>query len=281
MAGPKLPPSSSAIADPTIAADRRRPPATVIAAFVLACVIASLFVSDWPLRLPGLAEHETFQRYFPTLVGGLGVTLTLVGLSIPLGSLLALPIAAARMSRRRWPARLAYGFVYFFRGTPLLAQSFLVYYGAGTFATELRAIGLWGVFQDAFTCLLITFTLNTAAYQAEILRGAILAVPRGQHEGAAALGLSARVTFFKVILPQALVTALRPYGNEIILMIKGSAVAALVTVFDLMGATKLAFSRSYEFEVYLWAACLYLVLVETLRNLWDYLESRLTRHLTR
>lgn len=253
----------------------------VLVAFALALFIVSLLLTDWPLRLPFLAEHELFQRYWPALIDGLKVTLTLVGISIPLGTLLAFPVAAARMGNNRLAGRLAYGFVYFFRGTPLLAQTFLVYYGAGAFSAELQAVGLWGLFRDAYWCVLITFTLNTAAYQAEILRGAILAVPRGQREGAAALGLGPRVTFFKVILPQALITALRPYGNEIILMIKGSAVASLATVFDLMGATKLAFSRTYDFQVYLWAACLYLLLVETLRNLWDFFEARLTRHLLR
>jgi polar amino acid transport system permease protein len=253
----------------------------VLVAFALALFIVSLLVSSWPLHLPVLAGNELFQKYWPSLIDGLKVTLTLVGISIPLGTLLAFPVAAARMSDRPIASRLAYGFVYFFRGTPLLAQTFLVYYGAGAFSAELQAAGLWTIFREAYWCVLITFTLNTAAYQAEILRGAILAVPLGQREGAAALGLPQRVTFFKVILPQALITALRPYGNEIILMIKGSAVASLATVFDLMGATKLAYSRSYDFQVYLWAACLYLLLVETLRNLWDFFEARLTRHLIR
>jgi polar amino acid transport system permease protein len=85
--------------------------------------------------------------------------------------------------------------------------------------------------------------------------------------------------FYKVVMPQALMIALRPLGNEIVLMIKGSAVAAIVTVFDLMGATRLAFARSFDISVYLWAAVLYLILVETLRRAWDYLERRLTRHL--
>jgi polar amino acid transport system permease protein len=126
-----------------------------------------------------------------------------------------------------------------------------------------------------------SFTLNTAAYQAEILRGAIESVPRGQREGAAALGLPERVAFFKVILPQAMIVALRPYGNEIILMIKGSAIVAIVTVFDLMGETRRAFSRTFDYQMYIWAAILYLLMVELLRNIWGWLEARLTRHLKR
>jgi polar amino acid transport system permease protein len=167
---------------------------------------------------------------------------------------------------------LAYGYVYFFRGTPLIAQLFLIYYGFGSFRDRVEAIGLWVFFRDAWNCALFAFTLNTAAYQAEILRGAIESVTRGQHEGAAALGLTRFQTFHKIILPQAMIVALRPYGNEIILMIKGSAIVAIVTVFDLMGETRRAYSRTFDFQTYIWAAVFYLVIVETLRNIWEKLE---------
>lgn len=224
---------------------------------------------------------EKFAKYGPSFLSGLRVTLTLVAISVVLGGILSLPIAYGRMTRNKVLSWIAYGYVYFFRGTPLIAQLFLVYYGLGSFRPYLEAIGLWSLFKDAWFCALFTFTLNTAAYQAEILRGAIESVPRGQHEGAAALGLPKRVAFFKIILPQAMIVALRPYGNEIILMIKGSAVVAIVTVFDLMGETRRAFSRTYDFQMYLWAAVLYLIMVEVLRNLWAWIETRLTRHLKR
>lgn len=224
---------------------------------------------------------EKFAKYGPSFLSGLGVTLTLVSISVVLGGLLSLPIAFGRMTKNRVISWLAYAYVYFFRGTPLITQLFLVYYGLGSFRPFLEGVGLWVFFRDAWFCALLTFTLNTAAYQAEILRGAIESVPRGQHEGAAALGLPKRVAFFKVILPQALIVALRPYGNEIILMIKGSAIVAIVTVFDLMGETRRAFSRTYDFQMYLWAAVLYLIMVEMLRNLWAWIEDRLTRHLKR
>ncbi len=226
-------------------------------------------------------DPEKFTKYGPSYLSGLGVTLTLVALSIVLGGLISLPLAFARMSKNPVLSWIAYAYVYFFRGTPLLMQLFLVYYGLGSFSTELKALDLWWFLRDAWNCALLTFTLNTAAYQAEILRGAIESVPRGQHEGAAALGLPKKIAFFKIILPQALIVALRPYGNEIILMIKGSAIVAIVTVFDLMGETRRAFSRTFDYQTYLWAALLYLVIVELLRNLWNWLENRLTRHLKR
>ena len=127
----------------------------------------------------------------------------------------------------------------------------------------------------------LAFTLNTAAYQAEIFRGAIRSVPRGQWEAARRSGCTGCRCCWKVVLPQAAIVALRPLGNEIILLIKGSAVASIVTVLDLMGETRLAFSRSYDLTIYLYAAVLYLILVETIRRLWNVLERRLTRHLRR
>lgn len=224
-------------------------------------------------------NFDVLQEYGPRMLAGLVVTLELVAISIVLGALLAVPIALGRMSRNKLLSRLAFAYVYAVRGTPLLAQTFLVYYGAGQFRPELQAVGLWWLFKDAFFCCVLTFTLNTAAYQAEIYRGAILAVPRGQSEAAMSLGLTPRSIFRMVVAPQAMLLALRPLGNEIILMIKGSSVAAIVTVFDLMGVTRLAYSRTFDFQVYLWAAVLYLVMVEIIRRVWDHLEHRLTRHI--
>lgn len=242
---------------------------TLWAAIAIALVL--FFISAWN---PGL-----LARYGPKLLGGLLVTVELVVLSVSIGAVLAGIVAAGRLSKNRVTRGLAFAYVYFFRGTPLLAQTFLVYYGAGQFREIFDAAGMWWFFRDAFNCAALTFTLNTAAYQAEIYAGAIRGVSLGQWEGARALGLSPAVIFVKVVAPQALITALRPLGNEIIFMIKGSAIASVITVYDLLGETRLAFSRSFDFQVYLWAAGLYLVVVEALRRLWDAAERRLTRHL--
>ena len=218
------------------------------------------------------------ERYGPRMLDGLVVTLELVALSIALGFALAVFVAWGRLSRHgilRW---ITGAYCLLFRGTPLIAQVFLIYYGLGQFRGTLETVGLWWFFRDPFNCVVFTFTLNTAAYQAEIYRGAVQAIPRGQWEAAAALGLRGIQAFRKVIAPQAALIALRPFGNEIVLMIKGSAIASVVTVYDLFGATELAFSRTFAFEVYVYAAVLYLVMVETLRRLWDLLERRLTRH---
>ncbi|TIO04927.1 ABC transporter permease [Mesorhizobium sp.] len=242
----------------------------------------------WIVFLTGIAAYlvlawngELFRKYAPGYVSGLGVTLLLVAISIVLGAILSVPIAYARMSKNQVLSGLAYAYVYFFRGTPLLAQTFLVYYGVGSFRSQLEMVGLWGFFREAFNCAIFAFSLNTAAYQAEILRGAIQSVPRGQWEGAASLGLHKLQTMWKIILPQALIVALRPYGNEIILMIKGSAIVAIITVYDLMGITKLTYSRTFDFQSYVWAAIIYLIIVETLRHAVEWIERRITIHLQR
>lgn len=266
----------------------RPAPAAIKKPLNLSRIAGMAVIALWLLLAAGLLfsmvqgwDWDKFERYGPRYIDGLMTTLTLVGSSVILGAILSVPVAFARMSKNRLIGALAYAYVYVFRSTPLLAQLFLVYYGLGSFRPELEAVGLWWFFREAWYCGLLSLTLNTAAYQAEILRGAIGSVPRGQHEGAASLGLSKLVTFRKVILPQALIVALRPYGNEIILMIKGSAVVSIVTVFDLMGQTRYAFARTFDYQTYLWAAIFYLTIVETLRHVWAWLDARLTRHLKR
>ncbi|KAB0539184.1 ABC transporter permease [Pseudochrobactrum algeriensis] len=251
-------------------------------------ITGHILVAIWLALFAGLAIYlynswqiDLVETYAPRYWNGLKTTLILVALSIVLGALLSLPVALARMSDNRILGGIAYAYVYFFRGTPLLAQIFLIYYGLGTFRPFLETIGLWGFFREAWYCAVLAFTLNTAAYQAEILRGAILSVPKGQWEGAHALGLSKFQTFRKIILPQALIVALRPYGNEIILMIKGSAIVAIITVYDLMGETRRAYSRTFDFQTYLWAAIIYLAIVEVLRNIIEWIERRITVHLIR
>lgn len=250
-------------------------------------IVGAVLIGFWALVFLGLAwwliaawNPDLFDRYAGKYLSGLWVTIKLVTMSIVIGALLSIPVAAARMSRGPL-AWLAYAYVYFFRGTPLLAQTFLIYYGLGEFRPALEAAGLWGFFRDAWSCALFAFSLNTAAYQAEILKGAIESVPKGQWEAAAALGLTKLQTLRKIVLPQALIVALRPYGNEIILMIKGSAIVAIITVYDLMGETRRAYSRSFDFQTYIWAALIYLAIVEALRHVWDAFERRITRHLKR
>lgn len=232
-----------------------------------------------PSWLYFLINPDILARYGWRFIDGFIVTLELVAISYTIGFFLALFIAYAWRSKNiflQYPAR---AYLYFFRGSPLLAQLFLFYYGIGSFSNFWQSVGLWWFLQSAWWCCLLIFSLNTAAYQAEIFRGSLQSVPAGQYEAAKALGLSKYTTFLTVIMPQAMILALRPLGNEFILMIKASAVASLVTVYDLMGIAKLAYSRTFDFQVYIWAAILYLLIVEVVRRLVGLTERHLTRHL--
>lgn len=240
-------------------------------------------MGEWLQQVLGLVlDADLLNRYGARMVDGLWVTVKLVGLSFFIGMALALPLTLGRMQSRsmglQWLCR---GFIYFFRGSPLLAQLFLLYYGLGSLREFWEALGLWWFFRDPWYCAVLAFTLNTAAYQAEIFRGSLLAIPKGQFEAAQALGLSRVATMRRVILPQSMLVALGPLGNELILTIKASAIASLVTVYDVMGVTRLAFSRTFDFEVYLWAAILYLLIVEIIRRSLLALEGRLSRHMVR
>ena len=226
-----------------------------------------------------LLNPDLLERYGPRFIDGLLVTGKLVAISFTLGAILGLLLALGRLSKSRVLRGFTGGYIYFFRGSPLLAQLFLLYYGLGSFKGLWQDLGLWWFFRDAWFCTLLAFTLNTAADQAEILRGAMLAVAQGQREACKALSLSRWTTFRKIILPQSLLVAIGPLGNELILMIKASAIASLVTIYDLMGVTKLAFSRSFDFQIYLWAAVLYLIIVEVVRRSLKLIEGRLGRHL--
>lgn len=225
------------------------------------------------LNLPLLEQHGW------RLLAGLQITAQVVVVSCALGFLLAIPLCRARMSTNPLLSGAALGYITVMRGTPLLCQLYLVYYGAGELRPSLASLGLWTFFRDAYFCCIFAFTLNTAAYQAEIFRGAIRSVPRGQREAAAALGLTRLQIARRVVLPQACLVALRPLGNELISMIKASALAAIVTLMDLMGQTRMVFARTFDFSIYLYAALIYLAITETIRRIWLVLERKASAHL--
>ena len=230
-------------------------------------------------NLGALFGADLLATYGWRLLQGLLVTAELVVISCTIGFLLAYPLARARMSRNIFLSSPARAYISFFRGTPLLCQLYLVYYGAGEIRLSLTDAGLWWFFRDSFYCCIFAFALNDAAYQSEIMRGAMMAVPKGQTEAARALGLSPYRIARHVVWPQALLVALPPFGNELISMVKASALGAIVTVLDLMGQTRFVFARTFDFTVYLYAALVYLLITEAIRRVWNLMEGRLSRHL--
>ncbi|WP_170575927.1 ABC transporter permease [Ruegeria atlantica] len=207
-------------------------------------------------------------------VQGLTNTVTLTLLGVFFGFFLAIPIAAARLSSHRVLSKLAYGYVYVVRGTPLLVQIFIIYYGLGQFSNELKSIGLWWFFRDAFNCGLTAFVLNSAAYQSEILRGGILAVPTGVIEAGKALGLSRLNVFRKIIMPITLGRMLPAFGNELVLLLKASALVSVITVRDVMGQARFLYAQTFDLSVFYIAALNYLLVILLVEALWRKLEGR-------
>ncbi len=227
-----------------------------------------------------IVNLDLLSNYGARILAGIWITVQVVALSCSLGFLLAIPLATARMSRNMIASGLASAYITTFRGTPLLCQLYIIYYGGGELRPFLTDIGVWWLFREAYFCCIFGFALNTAAYQAEILRGALSAVPRGQTEAAKALGLSPLHIARHVIWPQAMLIAIRPFGNEVVGMIKASALAAIITLLDLMGQTRFIFARTFDFAIYLYCAILYLMFTESVRRAVQWLEKGLSRHLS-
>lgn len=205
---------------------------------------------------------------------GIVTTASLTVLAVFFGFFLAIPIGVARAKSSGVLGWLALGYVNLFRGMPLLVQLFLVYYGLGQFNSELRALGLWWIFRDAWYCGLLALVLNTAAYQAEIIRGSLQTIPASVHETNAALNLTRWTAFRQVLLPIAIAKALPAIGNELILLLKATSLVAIITVFDLMGQARFVFSETLDLRVYYVAALHYLVLVLAIEWVLRRVERR-------
>ncbi|QGX99584.1 ABC transporter permease subunit [Roseovarius faecimaris] len=205
---------------------------------------------------------------------GLTNTVMLTALGVFFGFFVAIPIAAARLSSNKLLSKSAFGYVYIVRGTPLLVQIFIIYYGLGQFHKELKAIGVWWFFRDAFNCGLLAFTLNSAAYQSEILRGGILAVPKGVIEAGSALGLTTFQIFRRVIMPITVGRMLPAFGNELVLLLKASSLVSIITVRDVLGQARFIYAQTFDLSVFYIAALNYLIVVMIIEAIWRRLESR-------
>lgn len=207
---------------------------------------------------------------------GVVTTASLTVLAIFFGFFLAIPIGVVRAKSTGVLGWLALGYVNLFRGMPLLVTLFLVYYGLGQFSRELRAIGLWWMFRDAWYCGLLALVLNTAAYQAEIIRGSLQTILASVHETNAALNLTRWTAFRRVLLPIAFAKGLPAIGNEFILLLKATSLVSIITVFDLMGQARFIFSETLDLRVYYIAAIHYLVLVLAIEWALRRVERRFT-----
>ena len=224
-------------------------------------------------------DYEVISSNIPLYFEGLWVTIQLVFLALVLGFLFALPLALLATSRHPWIRLLPKSYIYFFRGTPLLVQMFMIYHGMGQFELVRESV-IWIVFKEAYWCALIAFALNTAGYTAEILRGTIEQTPYGEIEAARACGMSKSTLYRRIILPGTFRRALPAYGNEVIFMLHGSALAGVVTIVDLFGAAKIVNSRHFvPFESFITAGFFYLCLTFIIVSLFKTLEFHWYVHL--
>ncbi len=215
---------------------------------------------------------ELIWKYLPKLTEGAWLTLELVGIAVVVGLLIAIPLGLARTSRHWYVQVLPYGYIFFFRGTPLLLQLFLVYYGLAQF-DAIRQGPLWPYLRDPYWCALIAMTMHTSAYIAEIIRGAICAVPPGEIEAARALGMSRLQTVWHIVLPRAARIGLPAYSNEVILMLKASSLASTVTLLELTGMARTIIARTYmPVEIFFAAGLFYLVMTFILVQIFRLLE---------
>ncbi|MDC0031486.1 ABC transporter permease subunit [Candidatus Pelagibacter sp.] len=210
----------------------------------------------------------------PKLLNAAIITLKLLSLSLFFGLFIGLLFAILRLNKNPIINKFAYGYSYVFRGTPLLVQIFLIYFGLGQIE-YFRSTFLWVIFKEPYWCAIIAFALNTGAYTSEILRSAFETIRPGIIEAGKSLGISNKIIFYKIQIPVAIRQSLPAYGNEIILMMKGTSLASTVTIMDLTGVAKYIISTTFKpIEVFIVAGGIYLFMTFIIHNIIKYLEKK-------
>jgi octopine/nopaline transport system permease protein len=221
-------------------------------------------------------DFDFLRQTLLLLVAGVPLLLQLAFFSIAAGAALAVLLALMRLSGNPMLDHAARSYVFVFRGTPLLVQIFLIYYGLGQFP-EIRQSFAWPFLREPYWCALLALTLNTAAYSSEIIRGGILSVPFGQIEAARACGMSRSLIFRRITVPQGLRVALPAYGNEIILMTRSTALASVITLMEVTGIASKIISETFRaVEVFICAGAIYLILNFAISRAIALLERRLS-----
>jgi len=219
-------------------------------------------------------DFELMVNSFPKLLSAAAITLKLLSVSLIIGLFIGLLFAILRLNKNIFVNRFAYGYSYLFRGTPLLVQIFIIYFGLGQIE-YLRTTFLWTILKEPYWCAIIAFALNTGAYTSEILRSAFQTIKPGIIEAGRSLGISSKIIFYKIQIPIAIRQSLPAYGNEIILMMKGTSLASTVTLMDLTGVAKYIISTTFRpVEVFIVAGGIYLFMTFIIHNLIKFLEKK-------
>ena len=219
-------------------------------------------------------DLEIMINSLPKLLNAAVITLKLLSVSLINGLFIGLFFAILRLNKNIFINRFAYGYSYVFRGTPLLVQIFIIYFGLGQIE-YLRSTVLWVILKEPYWCAIIAFALNTGAYTSEILRSAFQTIKPGIIEAGKSLGISNKVIFYKIQIPIAIRQSLPAYGNEIILMMKGTSLASTVTIMDLTGVAKYIISTTFKpIEVFIVAGGIYLFMTFIIHNVIKFLEKK-------
>ncbi len=224
-------------------------------------------------------NFDVILETLPLYGAGVLTTFKLLVLSLLAGGLVALPLAVLRVM----PSALAHGpvwlFTYVIRGTPMLVQLFIIYYGLAQFEWVRNSIA-WPWLQSATFCAWLAFSINTCAYTTEIIAGALRTTPLGEIEAARAMGMSRLLMLRRILLPAALRRAMPAYGNEAVMMLQGTSIASVVTLMDITGVARDVNARFYlPFEAFITAGLLYLAITLTMVSLLHVAEKRLLVHL--
>ena len=219
-------------------------------------------------------DLELMINSLPKLLSAAVITLKLLSVSLIIGLFIGLIFAILRLNKNTLINKFAYGYSYVFRGTPLLVQIFIIYFGLGQIE-YLRSTVLWVILKEPYWCAIIAFALNTGAYTSEILRSAFQTIKPGIVEAGNSLGISNKVIFYKIQIPIAIRQSLPAYGNEIILMMKGTSLASTVTIMDLTGVAKYIISTTFKpIEVFIVAGGIYLFMTFIIHNVIKFLEKK-------
>ena len=219
-------------------------------------------------------DFELMVASFPKLLNAALITLKLLSVSLIIGLFIGLLFAILRLNKNIFINKFAYGYSYLFRGTPLLVQIFIIYFGLGQIE-YLRSTVLWTVLKEPYWCAIIAFALNTGAYTSEILRSAFQTIKPGIIEAGKSLGIPNKIIFYKIQIPIAIRQSLPAYGNEIILMMKGTSLASTVTIMDLTGVAKYIISTTFRpIEVFIIAGGIYLFMTFIIHNVIKFLEKK-------
>jgi arginine/ornithine transport system permease protein len=222
---------------------------------------------------------DLILQNWPMFAAGVWMTVQLTALALLIGFVIALPCGIARARNVRWASPAIDAYVYLFRGTPLLVQVYLIYYGLSQF-DFIRDSWAWSILRSAWWCALIAFALNSGAYATEIIRGAIATTNKGEIEAAEALGLSKLQVYGLVLIPSALRRALPQYSNEVVFMLHGSSLASVITIQDILGAGRTLNAKFYvAYEGFVTAALLYMAITFAIVFVFRLLERRFLRHL--